>query len=61
MQTSCSYVPGTEFTTKISMHDELSVIHFNIRSLFCNFQAMSRYIEDWDRVFDLMAVSETWI
>ena len=38
----------------------LSVIHFNIRSLNTNFQALDLYLSQLEVKFDIIAITETW-
>ena len=61
IETSCKYFTDTEFTSKISKVEGFSVIHFNIRSMTCNFEAVQHYIHGLDKVFDVIAISETWL
>ena len=39
----------------------VSFIHFNARSLNCNFRQIEDYLKTLDYAFDVIAVSETWM
>jgi hypothetical protein len=61
IDTSCSYFTDTEFKKNVSAIQGLSFIHFNARSLCSNFDSIKTYIQDLNKPFDVIAISETWL
>ena len=52
----------TEDKSNTNMFEgNLSIIHFNIRSLYANFDQMQDYLSSFDKPFNIIAVSEIWI
>ena len=45
------------------MHDTkgISIIHINCRSLYANFEKLKILLDNLDFVFDVIALTETWI
>ena len=40
--------------------DKLSIIHFNSRSLYTNFNSIRDYLHTFQQPFNIIAISETW-
>ena len=57
----CSYYTATEFNNKVKSSHNLSIIHFNCRSIKANFENMKRYLHALNVRFDVIAISETWL
>ena len=58
--TDCKYFLDEDFKTVISSLDGLSLIHFNARSMKANFEHIKKYIKELNKVFHVIAISETW-
>lgn len=43
------------------MHNKLSIIHFNSRSLYENFNSIKDCLSQFKQPFSIIAISETWI
>ena len=56
----CSYYTEDKFNTNM-FEGNLSIIHFNIRSLYANYDQMQDYLSSFDKPFNIIAVSEIWI
>jgi len=54
------YYTDYEFNLNVNSRDSLSLVHFNIRSLYANFNKMKDYITTFTRRFKI-SLSETWI
>ncbi len=39
----------------------MSIIHFNSRSLYANYQNMKEYLNQFKKPFSVTAISETWL
>lgn len=51
-----------EFNSKNNVHnDSLSLLHFNSRSLYRNFDDINEFISQLDKKFSVYGFSETWI
>jgi hypothetical protein len=61
IQTKCNYYTDEQFNKKFKKEKGLSVIHFNARSLRKNFDKIEKYIFELDHLFDVIAISETWL
>ena len=57
----CSYYTDTRFNDEININDGLSIIHINCRSLSANFSRLADYLSGFNHMFDIIAVSETWL
>lgn len=58
---NCRYYSDEQFNLKIKLDHGMSVIHFNSRSLYANFQNIKEYISQLKKPFGVIAISETWI
>lgn len=57
----CSYFTENHFKNKNKAKGDLSIIHFNCRSLSANFAHLQSYLNlDLDYIFDVITLSETW-
>lgn len=43
------------------MDSKFSLIHFNSRSLYANFNNIKEYLKQFTKPFTIIAISETWI
>ena len=57
----CTYYTDEQFVTSVKLVDSITMIHFNSRSLYSNFEAIKEYLRLFKRPFSVIAVSETWI
>lgn len=61
---NCKYYQDDSITEIIAQQDgnkNLSIIHFNSRSLHANFQYIKDYLIQLNVNFDVIAISETWL
>ena len=61
IQNKCNYFTDKQFSECFSKENNLSVIHFNARSIKANFEKISSYIYEFKQIFDIVAISETWL
>ena len=57
----CGYYTNEEFNVRYNSIKGLLIIHFNARSLKCNVESISNFLDTLDVVADVIAVSETWL
>lgn len=57
----CEYYTDEQFKNNIVCKYWFSVILFNSRSLYANFQQIKEYLEKFPESFSVTAISETWI
>ena len=57
----CKYYTEQSFQGLTGKNVVFSLIHFNIRSLRKHFDDLYCYLESLDHVFDVIALSETWL
>lgn len=58
---NCCYYSEEQFNTTIKYDHGISIIHFNSRSLYANFQSIKYYLSQFKKPFNIIAVTETWI
>lgn len=58
---NCSYYTEDEFNVTFQSDDNISIIHFNSRSLYANFLNIKEYLRQFKNPFNIIAISETWI
>ncbi len=58
---NCCYYTNDQYNQKIKAVDNLSIIHFNSRSLYENFSHIREYLHQFSQPFNIIAISETWI
>lgn len=57
----CQYYSEDQFNSKINTNNKISMIHFNSRSLYANFNSIKHYLMNLSQVFNIIAITETWI
>jgi len=57
----CCYYTEEQFNQSIKMDSKMSLIHFNSRSLYANFNNIKEYLKQFIKPFTIIAISETWI
>lgn len=57
----CGYYTDEKFNKDIKMGGNLSIVHFNSRSLYANFDHIQDYLLSFANPFNIIAVSETWL
>lgn len=57
----CCYYTEQQFNMNIKYEYGISIIHFNSRSLYANFQSIKEYLRQFKKPFNIIAVSETWL
>ncbi len=60
INSNCEYYTDEQFKCNVSMKGNLSLIHFNARSLQRNFGKIKDYLKQFSR-FSVIAVSESWL
>ena len=58
---NCRYYTDEQFNQDITLESKLSIIHFNSRSMYANFNDIKVYISRFKQPFNIIAISETWI
>lgn len=58
---SCSYYTDEQFNITFQLVHDISMIHFNSRSLYANFQSIKDYLRQLKNLFSIIAISETWL
>lgn len=58
---SCCYYTEKQYNTTIKSEHNISIIHFNSRSLYTNFHKIKEYLSQFSTPFSIIAISETWI
>ena len=58
---NCKYFTEDQFNVEFKTVNNLSIIHFNARSLKANFNLIRSYINTLNVRFDVIAISESWI
>ncbi len=58
---NCLYYTDAQFNNAIKTQHNLSIIHFNSRSLYANFHNIKHYLGQFTKPFNIIAISETWI
>lgn len=59
---NCSYYTVDEYKYNCSIKPEgkLSIIHFNSRSMYANFNSIKDYLKQFLQPFSIITISETW-
>ena len=57
----CDYYTEDQFLQTFNIHQGLSIVHFNCRNLFSNFEEIRAYLSELRFAFDVITLSETWI
>lgn len=57
---NCKYYTNEEFNLNVTL-DTVSFIHFNIRSLYANFNKLKDYLATFASRFNIIALSESWL
>lgn len=58
---NCNYYTDEQFNRSIKTEQQLSIIHFNSRSLYANFHSIKHYLKQLKQHFNIIAITETWI
>lgn len=58
--TNCKYFTENDFNNSVESQGKFSVIHFNSRSMYANFNTIKEYLQQLLHPFSIIAVSETW-
>ena len=58
---NCRYYTDDQYNKMIKSNGKLSIIHFNSRSLYANFNNIKDYLHRFSEPFNIIAISETWI
>ena len=57
----CDYYTYHQFLQTFNIHQGLSIVQFNHRSLFSNLEEIRVYLNELRPTFDVITLSETWI
>lgn len=58
---NCCYYTEDQYNRSFKSDNTISIIHFNSRSLYANFQNIKEYLSHFKKTFNVIAISETWI
>lgn len=61
IKNNCCYYTDDQYNQNIKSEGKLSLIHFNSRSLYANFNNIKNYLHTFYKPFNIIAISETWI
>lgn len=56
----CEYYTNDQFKSSVRMNNALTILHFNSRSLYTNFEEIKDYLRQFQN-FHIIALSETWL
>ncbi|XP_042079132.1 uncharacterized protein LOC121814946 [Haplochromis burtoni] len=57
---NCNYFTQEQYEKEINLDGKLSLIHFNRRSMYSNFDFIKDYLQQFSRPFSIIAITETW-
>ncbi|XP_061906913.1 uncharacterized protein LOC133652321 isoform X1 [Entelurus aequoreus] len=58
---NCFYYTDDQYNSNITCDNKLSIVHFNSRSLYANYNNIKNFLEHINEPFKVIAVTETWI
>jgi len=58
---SCKYYTDYQFNDNVGLENTFSLIHFNCRILYANFNKITDYLHTFKNKFKVIAISETWL
>ena len=58
---NCCYDTMDQYNRTVKVDNKLSIIHFNSRSLYANFNSIKDCLSQFKQPFSIIAISETWI
>ena len=58
---NCCYYTERQFKEKFNLKRGISIIHFNSRSLYANFNKIKDYLLHYTMQFNIIAISESWL
>jgi len=61
LQSQCEYYTEKQYRRNIIMDGSMSIIHFNSRSLNSNLAGIKHCLNELERKFTVIAISETWL
>lgn len=56
----CNYFTQDRYVNSINSVGKLSIIHFNSRSMYKNFNSIKEYLQQFTHPFSIIAITETW-
>jgi len=57
---NCNYYTNEKYNNNCFTEDKLTIVHFNSRSLYTNFNAIRENLQSFVFPFSVIAISETW-
>lgn len=57
---NCNYYTDDQFNTTTNTENTISIIDFNSKSLYVNFQSIKHYLSQLSQPFNIIATTETW-
>ena len=57
---NCNYFTQEQYENSIKSVGKLSIIHFNSRSMYRNFNSIKEYLQQFTQPFSITAITETW-
>lgn len=58
---NCFYYTEPQFKEKFNLENGISIVHFNSRSLYANFDKIRDYLQHNTMHFNIVAISESWL
>lgn len=57
---NCNYFTQEQYENSINAVGKLSIIHFNSRSMYKNFNSIKEDLQQFTHPFSIIAITETW-
>lgn len=57
----CNYFTHEQYVNSVNPVGKLSIIHFNSRSMYKNFNSIKQYLQQFTHPFSIIAITETWL
>ncbi len=61
INSDCHYYSDDQYNSTFKNVNKISIIHFNIRRLYSNFDNIKDYLKQFNLPFNIILISETWI
>ncbi|XP_013868123.1 uncharacterized protein LOC106520513 [Austrofundulus limnaeus] len=58
---NCHYYTDDNYSQCVKSDKEMSIIHFNSRSLYANYEKIKEYLYQLKKSFSVIAITETWL
>lgn len=58
---TCKYYTDSEFNDNVKISEVFSLVHFNCRSIYSNFDQINDYLKTLKSKFKAIALTESWL